>query len=181
MLMTGSIVMFVCMVTVGIIVAKFRHDWPHHTDAGWAAVVLIWIYIGAFGYGWGPASWVLVSEVFPLSIRARGASIGASSNWVNNFAIAFLVPPMFEAWAWGTYIFFAVFLFFGFFWVWFVLPETKVCLLPLPSALVWHTKRGIYFRMRRSKIWTACSRVTLVPRTPRCCSTLSEMLVCWIS
>ncbi|KAK9775229.1 putative General substrate transporter [Seiridium cardinale] len=125
MLMTGSIVMFVCMVTVGIIVAKFRHDWPHHTDAGWAAVVLIWIYIGAFGYGWGPASWVLVSEVFPLSIRARGASIGASSNWLNNFAIAFLVPPMFEAWAWGTYIFFAVFLFFGFFWVWFVLPETK--------------------------------------------------------
>lgn len=75
MLMTGSIVMFVCMVTVGIIVAKFRHDWPHHTDAGWAAVVLIWIYIGAFGYGWGPASWVLVSEVFPLSVRRLQSSL----------------------------------------------------------------------------------------------------------
>lgn len=75
MLMTGSIVMFVCMVTVGIIVAKFRHDWPHHTDAGWAAVVLIWIYIGAFGYGWGPASWVLVSEVFPLSVCRLQSSL----------------------------------------------------------------------------------------------------------
>lgn len=32
---------------------------------------------------------------------------------------------MLEAWAWGTYIFFAVFLTAGIFWVWFYLPETK--------------------------------------------------------
>lgn len=32
---------------------------------------------------------------------------------------------MFAAWAWGTYIFFAVFLAGGIFWVWFCLPETK--------------------------------------------------------
>jgi MFS family permease len=70
-------------------------------------------------------SWTLVSEIFPLSIRAKGASIGASSNWVNNFAIAFFVPPMLKSWQWGTYIFFAVFLLVGIFWVQFYLPETK--------------------------------------------------------
>ncbi|GKU12277.1 mfs quinate [Fusarium langsethiae] len=32
---------------------------------------------------------------------------------------------MLEAWEWGTYIFFAVFLFAGILWVWFFLPETK--------------------------------------------------------
>jgi hypothetical protein len=32
---------------------------------------------------------------------------------------------MFKAWAWGTYIFFAVFLAAGFAWVWIYLPETK--------------------------------------------------------
>jgi hypothetical protein len=32
---------------------------------------------------------------------------------------------MFATWAWGTYIFFAVFLAGGIFWVWFCLPETK--------------------------------------------------------
>ncbi|KAK7918090.1 High-affinity glucose transporter [Apiospora marii] len=125
MLLSGSVIMFVSILSVGIIVAKFRHDWPSHMDAGWAAVVLIWVYIAGFGFGWGPASWVVVSEIFPLSIRARGVSIGANSNWVNNFAIAFFVPPMLEAWAWGTYIFFAVFLVGGFIWVWFALPETK--------------------------------------------------------
>ncbi|KAJ9618323.1 hypothetical protein H2203_009241 [Taxawa tesnikishii (nom. ined.)] len=125
MLLSGSVVMFVSMVITGIIVAKFRHDWVHHANAGWTAVGFIWVYIAAFGFGWGPASWVVISEIFPLSVRAKGASIGASSNWVNNFAIAFLVPPMFQAWAWGTYIFFSVFLAAGFVWIWFYLPETK--------------------------------------------------------
>jgi len=83
------------------------------------------VYIAGFGATWGPVSWTLVSEIFSLSIRAKGASIGASSNWVNNFAIAFFVPPMLESWAWGTYIFFAGFLFVGFFWVWWAVPETK--------------------------------------------------------
>jgi hypothetical protein len=32
---------------------------------------------------------------------------------------------MFATWAWGTYIFFAVFLAAGIVWVWRVLPETK--------------------------------------------------------
>ncbi|KAI5358152.1 Putative major facilitator, sugar transporter, major facilitator superfamily [Septoria linicola] len=125
MLLVGSVVMMISMVLTGIIVAKFRHDWPSHRAAGWVAVAFIWVYIGAFGASWGPASWTIVAEIFPLSIRAKGASIGASSNWLNNFAIAFFVPPMFEAWAWGTYIFFAVFLAAGILWVYIYLPETK--------------------------------------------------------
>ncbi|KAE9365135.1 general substrate transporter [Stipitochalara longipes BDJ] len=125
MLLVGSAVMWASMVIVGIIVAKFRHDWPHHAVAGWVAVSFIWLYIAGFGATWGPVSWTLISEIFPLSIRAKGASIGASSNWINNFAIAFFVPPMFKAWAFGTYLFFAVFLAVGGVWVWLYLPETK--------------------------------------------------------
>lgn len=82
MLLFESVVMWVCMVLTSIIIAKFQHDWPHHANAGWTAVTFIWIYVGAFGATWGPASWTLVSEIFSLSIRAKGASIGASSNWV---------------------------------------------------------------------------------------------------
>ncbi|KAJ6026498.1 uncharacterized protein N7446_004904 [Penicillium canescens] len=125
MLLGGSVVMFCSMVIVGVIVAKFQDDWPGHVAAGWTAVALIWLYIAGFGATWGPVSWTLVSEIFPLSIRAKGASIGAFSNWINNFAIAFFVPPMLQAWEWGTYIFFAGFLLVGIAWVWFFLPETK--------------------------------------------------------
>lgn len=38
MLQVGSVVMGISMVIVGIIVAKFRHDWPSHAAAGWTAV-----------------------------------------------------------------------------------------------------------------------------------------------
>lgn len=38
MLLGGSIIMLVSMVIVGVIVAKFQHDWPHHVAAGWTAV-----------------------------------------------------------------------------------------------------------------------------------------------
>jgi hypothetical protein len=38
MLIVGSIVMFCSMVIVGVIVAKFQHDWPGHVAAGWTAV-----------------------------------------------------------------------------------------------------------------------------------------------
>lgn len=34
MLLTGSTIMFVTMVSVGVIVAKFRHDWANHINAG---------------------------------------------------------------------------------------------------------------------------------------------------
>jgi MFS family permease len=49
MLLIGSIVMFISMLVTGVIVSQFRHDWPHHAAAGWAAVALIWVYIAAFG------------------------------------------------------------------------------------------------------------------------------------
>ncbi|CAG9950220.1 unnamed protein product [Clonostachys rosea f. rosea IK726] len=125
MLYVGSVVMWISMVLAGIIVAKFQHDWVTHAAAGWTAVAFIWVYVGAFGATWGPVSWTLVAEIFPLSIRSKGSSIGASSNWLNNFAVAFYVPPMFEKLEWGTYIFFAVFLAGSIVWLYFCLPETK--------------------------------------------------------
>lgn len=86
---------------------------------------MIWLYIANFAYSWGPASWILIAEIFPLSIRAKGTSIGASSNWMNNFIIAFITPPMLSTITWGTYIFFAAWLALGGAFVYFLVPETK--------------------------------------------------------
>ncbi|KAJ6090454.1 hypothetical protein N7486_009269, partial [Penicillium sp. IBT 16267x] len=125
LLLAGSIGMFFSMIIVAVIVAKCHNDWENHASAGWAAVAFIWIYIANFGYSWGPASWVLIAEIFPLSIRAKGTSIGASSNWMNNFIVAFIVPPMINGIGWGMYLFFAIWLFIGALFIWFFIPETK--------------------------------------------------------
>lgn len=125
LLIAGSVGMFIAQLIVGVIVATCSHDWAQHSAAGWAAVVMIWFYILNFAYSWGPCSWVLIAEICPLSIRAKGTSVAASSNWMNNFIIAFITPPMLANITWGTYIFFCVWCFVGGLFSWFILPETK--------------------------------------------------------
>ncbi|KFZ24739.1 hypothetical protein V502_00800 [Pseudogymnoascus sp. VKM F-4520 (FW-2644)] len=122
LLLCGSVGMFISMIIVAALVAKFQGQWETYPSAGWAAVAFIWIYIANFGYSWGPASWVLIAEIFPLSIRT---SIGASSNWMNNFIVSFYVPPMIHGIGWGMYLFFAGWLALGAVFVWFCVPETK--------------------------------------------------------
>ncbi|KAL1619952.1 hypothetical protein SLS56_009871 [Neofusicoccum ribis] len=125
LMIAGSVGMCVCEAIVGIIVAKCGSDWTAHAAAGWAAVVFVWFYIINFAYSWGPGSWILIAEIFPLSIRAKGTSIGASANWMNNFIIAFIVPPMLTGIGWGTYVFFAAWSAAGGFFIWLCMPETK--------------------------------------------------------
>jgi hypothetical protein len=38
----------------------------------------------AYGVSFGPISWVLPNEVFPLSMRGKGAALSTASNWSNN-------------------------------------------------------------------------------------------------
>jgi hypothetical protein len=44
----------------------------------------IYTFTFAYGVSFGPIGWVLPSEVFPLSMRARGVALATASNWVNN-------------------------------------------------------------------------------------------------
>ncbi|KAK5122853.1 hypothetical protein LTR85_003768 [Meristemomyces frigidus] len=123
--LASSTGMCICQIVVGIIVATCSHDWKANAAAGWVAVVFVWLYIANFAYGWGPVSWTLIAEIFPLSIRAKGTSISASANWMNNFIIAFITPPMLSSIGFGTYIFFAAWLFLGGLFVYFFIPETR--------------------------------------------------------
>ncbi|OCL05260.1 quinate permease [Glonium stellatum] len=125
LMLAGSVGMCICQVVVGVIVATCSSNWSAHAAAGWAAVVFVWIYIINFAYSWGPGSWILIAEIFPISIRAKGTSIGASANWMNNFIIAFMVPPMLSGINWGTYIFFSVWCALGGLFILFFVPETK--------------------------------------------------------
>ncbi|KAH7407194.1 quinate permease [Cadophora sp. MPI-SDFR-AT-0126] len=125
LMMTGSVGMCICETVIGIIVATCSSDWSKHVAAGWVAVVFVWFYIINFAYSWGPGSWILIAEIFPISIRAKGTSIGASANWMNNFIIAFVTPPMLSGISYGTYLFFAFWSAAGGVFVWLCIPETK--------------------------------------------------------
>ena len=125
LLIAGSIGMFLCQLITGCLGAVYQSSWASNQAAGWAAVVMIWLYIVNFAYSWGPASWTLIAEIFPLSIRAKGTSISASCNWMNNFIVAFVTPPMLDGIDWGTFIFFCAWCLISTGFVIWMLPETK--------------------------------------------------------
>jgi hypothetical protein len=79
----------------------------------------------AFGASWGPVPWAMPSEIFPSSLRAKGVGLSTASNWLNNFIIGLITPPLVQNTGFGAYVFFAVFCGFSLIWTYFFVPETN--------------------------------------------------------
>ncbi|KAI1206959.1 general substrate transporter [Annulohypoxylon truncatum] len=124
-LTVGAIGMATCHIIIAVIVAKNANQWASQAAAGWAAVVMVWLFVIHFGYSWGPCSWIIVAEIWPLSSRPYGTSLGASSNWMNNFIVGQVTPIMLTKIGYGTYILFGLLTFMGAAFIWFFVPETK--------------------------------------------------------
>ena len=107
-LLAGAAGMAFCHFAIAIIYARNEHTWSQHKAAGWAAVALVWLFVVNFGYSWGPCAWVIISEVWPLSNRAYGIALGASANWLSNFAVGQFTPVMLQNITYGTFIFFGL-------------------------------------------------------------------------
>ncbi|NYV72892.1 sugar porter family MFS transporter [Streptomyces sp. UH6] len=73
--------MFVTLVPLG---ACFVWD-----VSGQSVIALVCLlgYVAFFAIGAGPVIWLLVSELFPPRVRARGASLCTAVNWVCNFLV----------------------------------------------------------------------------------------------
>ncbi|KAG1729666.1 general substrate transporter [Suillus paluster] len=124
-LISGALIMAACHLVVAVLTALYHDSWASHATAGWVACACVWVFSVAFGYSWGPCSWILVAEVWPLSIRGKGVSIAASSNWMNNFIVGQVTPSMLTHIGFGTFVFFGSFAFAGAFFIMFFVPETK--------------------------------------------------------
>jgi SP family galactose:H+ symporter-like MFS transporter len=55
---------------------------------GWVAVGSLMVYVGSFAVGLGPVFWLILSEIYPLSIRGRAMSVGTIVNWSANLIVA---------------------------------------------------------------------------------------------
>ena len=83
-------------------------------------------YIAFFAFSQGAVIWVILSEMFPTTVRSRGTAIGSFSHWIFNFAIALLFPVISSKIGVGpVFVFFTVATFLSLFFYRFVLVETK--------------------------------------------------------
>jgi len=124
-LVSGAFLMAACHIIVAILTGLFHDSWDTHVAQGWVACVFVWIFAMGFGYSWGPCAWIIVSEIWPLSVRGKGMSIAASSNWMNNFIVGQVTPTMIDHLGFGTFVFFGAFSFLGGIFIWLFVPETK--------------------------------------------------------
>lgn len=56
---------------------------PYFSDEEWVGPVLIitmFFYVIMFSVGWGPCTWIVIAEVFPTHIRAKGVSCATFGN-----------------------------------------------------------------------------------------------------
>ena len=74
--------------------------------------------------------WAMPSEIFPSSLRAKGVALATCSNWLNNFIIGLITPPLVTNTGFGAYAFFAVFCLLSLIWT--------LCFVPETSGSKWH-------------------------------------------
>ncbi|NLA15054.1 MAG: D-xylose transporter XylE [Bacteroidales bacterium] len=92
---------------------------------GVAALVFIILYTASFMMSWGPVTWVLISEIFPNTIRGQAVAIAVAAQWISNFAVSSTFPSL-SAWSTGgAYLIYAVFSLLSAVFVYKMVPETK--------------------------------------------------------
>jgi MFS family permease len=88
----------------------------------WAIVTMLglMVYICGYQVGFGPIAWLLISEIFPLSVRGSALSVAVMTNLVFYAGVIFLMAIM----EWSFVVFLCMSLAsIGF--VWAFVPETK--------------------------------------------------------
>ena len=59
-------------------------------------VLSIIVYAAFFMMSWGPICWVLISEIFPNTIRGKAVAIAVAFQWVFNYIVSSTFPPLYE-------------------------------------------------------------------------------------
>jgi len=98
----------------------------NNVTAGFMLLVFFLMFIACFAFSYGPVTWVIISEIFPTSIRGRAMSIATLSLWLANVIVGQMFPWLLEnAGSAITFWLFAALCFPTLFLVWKVIPETK--------------------------------------------------------
>lgn len=90
LLIYGAALMLICQ----FIVAAVGTALPGSDVASKSLIAFICIYIFGFATTWGPAAWVVIGEIFPLTIRSKGVALSTASNWLWNFVLGYVTPYM---------------------------------------------------------------------------------------
>lgn len=123
LLLIGGSIMGLSMAAIGFTFNAER--------MGIMALIFILVYIAGFAMSWGPVMWVVLSEIFPNSIRGA-MSIATATVWITDLIISWSFPVLddnswlIEKFHHGfAYWLYAVICLAAVVFVWRLVPETK--------------------------------------------------------
>jgi MFS transporter, SP family, xylose:H+ symportor len=124
LLIIGGLVMGVAMIALGF---QFQAN-----AVGTGPLLSAVAYIAGFALSWGPVTWVLLSEMFPNSIKNKAMAIAVAAQWIANLIVSWSFKILignsalnamfnhgFPYWIYGVMSFLAAA------FVYFYVPETK--------------------------------------------------------
>jgi MFS transporter, SP family, xylose:H+ symportor len=124
LLIIGGLVMGAAMVTLGFL---FQAN-----AVGTGPLIAAIAYIAGFALSWGPVTWVLLSEMFPNSVKNKAMAIAVAAQWIANLFVSWSFKILignsalnamfnhgFPYWIYGLMSFLAAA------FVYFYVPETK--------------------------------------------------------
>ena len=144
LLIIGGVGMLVGFLIMGF--TLYLSDYSAVNSAGLPAIsstegiiclIGILMFIGSFAMSMGPIVWVLLSEIFPNSIRSTAMAIAVAAQWLANYFVSQTFPIVVESDAnrlvadggtWNNslpYFLFSAFIVFIIFFTWKWIPETK--------------------------------------------------------
>lgn len=126
LLLAGGAQMLASEVLIGaVMAAKLGDEGGLSRAYSLALLVLIGVYSTGFGWSWGPLSWLVPSEIFPLEVRSAGQSVTVASGFVFTILVAqYFLAMLCRMRAW-LFFFFAGWIAAMTAFVYWFLPETK--------------------------------------------------------
>lgn len=87
-------------------------------------IITLFIATGAFGIGWLATVWLIPTEIYPTTARARASAISVIIWGLSNFAITLSTPLMFNHLGYWIFLVFAGTNLAAGAWTWVFLPES---------------------------------------------------------
>ena len=124
LLILGAIMMAAAMISMGFMFQTHMQ--------GTALLGAAMFYVAGFSLSWGPVVWVMLSELFPNSIKGPAMGIAVAAQWIANFIVtwSFLIidgdtklNAIFNHGA--AYYFYGICSVLAALFVWKFVPETK--------------------------------------------------------
>jgi len=108
-------------LSLGMVGLAFHFGWT-----GYGLLVFILLYIACFAASYGPVTWVVISEIFPIKMRGVAMSVATFALWIAVYLVTQTFPILLEsAGAAATFWIFGGMSLLAFFFVWSQVPETK--------------------------------------------------------